>query len=97
LKRRPFLAGIILGIVSPMLGIFIFYLWKAPSAQFSYFLETLISNKTLLTAAISFSLFINAIVFTYCVNTRKDKTAKGVFIVTLIITIPAIVYKIFFS
>jgi NADH:ubiquinone oxidoreductase subunit K len=97
LKQHPFLTGVILGIVSPFAGIFLFYLWKAPSAQFSYFLQTMLASKTLLTAAISFSLLINAIVFTLCVNTRKDKTAKGVFIVTLIITIPAIIYKIFFS
>jgi uncharacterized membrane protein YeaQ/YmgE (transglycosylase-associated protein family) len=96
LKKHPFLTGIILGIVSPLVGIFIFYLWKAPSSQFSYFLEAMLNNKSLLTAAISFSLLINAIVFTLCVNTRKDKTAKGVFIVTLIITVPALIYKIFF-
>jgi len=96
LKKHPFLTGIILGILSPIVGIFIFYLWKAPSSQFSYFLETMLSNKSLLTAAISFSLLINAIVFTWCVNTRKDKIAKGVFIVTLIIIVPALIYKIFF-
>jgi len=37
LKQHPFLAGIIIGIVSPIVGIFIFYLWKAPSAEFGYF------------------------------------------------------------
>jgi len=97
LKQHPFLAGIIIGIASPIVGIFIFYLWKAPSAQFGYFLQTMLSSKSLLTAAISFSLLINAIAFTWAVNTRKDKTAKGIFIVTLIITIPALIYKIFFS
>jgi hypothetical protein len=95
LKRHPFLTGIILGIVSPMLGIIIFYLWKAPSTRFAFFLQTMISNKTLLTATISFSLLINAIVFTWAVNTRRDRTAKGIFIVTLLITIPALIYKIF--
>jgi len=57
----------------------------------------MLNSKSLLTAAISFSLLINAIVFTWCVNTGKDKTAKGVFIVTLIITVPALIYKVFFS
>jgi len=79
------------------MGIFIFYLWKAPSSQFGYILETMLNSKSLLTAAISFSLLINAIVFTWCVNTGKDKTAKGVFIITLIITVPALIYKVFFS
>jgi len=96
LKKNQFLFGIILGLISPLLGIIVFYLWKAPSSPFTLFLEALIENKTLLTAAISFSLLINAVVFTWCVNTKRDKIAKGVFIVTLIITIPAIIYKVFF-
>ncbi|HEY6975049.1 MAG TPA: hypothetical protein VH396_02100 [Chitinophagaceae bacterium] len=96
MKKNAFLLGIVLGIISPMLGVVIFYFWKAPSARFSYFLEVMLNDKSLLTAAISFSLLMNAIVFTWCVNTRKDKTARGIFLVTLVITIPALIYKIFF-
>ena len=96
MKKNAFLLGIVLGIISPMLGIIIFYLWKAPSARFTYFLEAMLNDKSLLTAAISFSLLMNVIIFTWCVNTRKDKTARGIFLVTLVITIPALVYKIFF-
>jgi hypothetical protein len=97
LKNKKFLAGILAGLICPFLGIFIFYLWKAPSAKFTDFLDVLLDNKTLLTAAISFSLLLNAIVFTFCVNTRRDQMAKGVFLITLLITIPAIIYKLFFS
>ena len=96
MKINSFLPGIILGIISPVLGILIFYFWKAANNPFSYFLQALIENKTLLTAAISFSLFVNAAVFTWAVNSGKDKMARGIFLVTLIITIPAIIYKIFF-
>ncbi len=96
MKKNSFLIGIFLGISAPVIGLVVFYLWKAGSAPFGYFLEVLIANKTLLTAAISFALFINAVIFTWTVNTQKDKTARGIFLVTLIITIPAIVYKLFF-
>ncbi|MEP7320033.1 MAG: hypothetical protein ABI921_14855, partial [Panacibacter sp.] len=96
LKKNSFLLGIILGILSPVLGIVIFYFWKANGNPFGYFLQVLLQNKALLTAAISFSLFINAAAFTWAVNTSKDKTARGIFLVTLILTIPAIIYKIFF-
>ena len=77
MKINSFLPGIILGIVSPVLGILIFYFWKAANNPFSYFLQALIENKTLLTAAISFSLFVNAAVFTWAVNTGKDKMARA--------------------
>ena len=51
------------------------------------------SNKSLLTAAISFSLLINAIAFTWAVNTRKDKTAKGIFVMTIIYAVVAMLFK----
>ena len=86
--------GLLLGILAPIAGLLVFYFWKASSTPLGYFLEFLLQNKTLLTAAISFSLFANAIVFTWAVNTHKDKTAKGVFLVTLLITIPLIIYKL---
>ena len=97
MKINSFITGLILGVLSPVLGILIFYFWKAPSALLQDFLHLLLQNKTLLTAAISFSLFVNAAVFTWAVNSGKDKAARGVFLVTLIITIPAIAYKLFFQ
>ncbi len=96
MKKYSFLIGIILGLLSPMLGILIFYFWKANGNPFPVFLEALAQNKTLLTAAISFALFVNAAVFTWAVNTNKNRTAKGIFFITLLITIPAIIYKLFF-
>jgi len=96
LKKNSLLLGIIIGILAPTAGVFIFYLWKASVTTFWDFLSFVFQNKSLLTATISFSLFANAIAFTWAVNTRKDKTAKGIFIVTLLLTIPAIIYKLFF-
>lgn len=94
--KDRFVVGVILGILLPCAGIYIFYLWKAGSSEFGYFLEAVYQNKNLLTAAISFALLANAIAFTICVNTRKDRMAKGIFLITLLITIPAIIFKLFF-
>ncbi len=95
MKKNRFLTGIIIGIIAPFIGVFIFYLWKASANPFGYFMEVVFQNKSLLTAMISFSLFANAAVFTWAVNAGKDKTAKGIFLVTLIIMVPLIIYKIF--
>lgn len=94
MKKNSFVLGIILGMLAPVAGLLIFYFWKASATPLGYFLAFMLQNKSLLTAAISFSLFANAIVFTWTVNTHKDKTAKGVFLVTLLITIPLIIYKL---
>lgn len=96
MKKNSFPLGVIIGLICPLIGIVIFYFLKASGTPFDYFLQIMWQNKSLLTAAVSFSLFINAVVFTITVNKGIDKTAKGVFLVTLLITIPAIIYKLFF-
>jgi uncharacterized membrane protein len=96
LKKDSLLSGIIIGLLAPLIGIFAFYFWKASSAAFPDFLDVVFHSSTLLTAMISFALLANAIVFTIALNTKNDRMAKGIFIMTLILGIPAIVYKIFF-
>ena len=95
LKKDSFIVGIIIGLIAPLIGIYAFYFWKASSSEFLDFLDVVIHNSTLLTAMISFALFANAIVFTIALNTKKDKIAKGIFAMTLILAVPAILYKIF--
>lgn len=95
MKKDSLLTGIIIGIVAPFIGIYLFYLWKARSAKFGDFLNVVLHTGTLLTAAISFALLANAAAFTIALNTKKDQTAKGIFATTLILAIPSILYKIF--
>ncbi|MBG9378363.1 hypothetical protein I5907_19145 [Panacibacter sp. DH6] len=95
MKKDSIITGIVIGIVAPFIGIYLFYLWKARSARFADFLDVVLHTATLLTAAISFALLANAAAFTIALNTKKDKTAKGIFATTLVLAIPAILYKIF--
>lgn len=95
MKKDSFLSGVIIGLLAPLIGIFAFYFWKARSAEFFDFLNVVFHSSTLLTAMISFALLGNAIVFTIALNTRNDKMAKGIFVMTLILAIPAILFKIF--
>jgi hypothetical protein len=94
LKKNKLVLGLILGILVPFVGMFLFYLWKAGSSPFGVFVQMAIHNKNFLTAMISFSLFLNAIVFTYYVNKRLDKTAIGIFIATCVYAVPTIIVKL---
>jgi len=94
LKKNKLVLGIVLGVLMPLLGMFLFYLWKAGSAPFGEFMSVAFQNKAFLTAMISFSLFLNAIIFTYYVNKRLDKTAIGIFIATCAYALPAIIIKL---
>jgi hypothetical protein len=95
LGRDSLKLGIVLGFLAPMLGVVIFYFWKASANPFVVFLETALQNRQFLTMLISFSLFVNAAVFTLYINRRKDRTARGVFISTCIYAIAALLIKMF--
>ncbi|CAN5533342.1 hypothetical protein BH10BAC2_BH10BAC2_09150 [soil metagenome] len=96
MKKDSFISGIVIGLLAPFIGIVAFYFWKASSTEFLGFLDVVMHSSTLLTAMISFALLANAAAFTIALNTRKDKIAKGIFIMTLILAVPAIIYKLFF-
>jgi len=62
---------------------------------FMEFLDNFVHENRLITSIGSMSLLANAVLFTLYVNTNRDKTAKGIFIVTLIYGIGILVLKIF--
>ncbi|MDQ6903208.1 MAG: hypothetical protein M3139_09375, partial [Bacteroidota bacterium] len=50
-------------------------------------------NPNLISVSISVSLLANAILFTIYINGHRDKTAKGIFVLTIIYAIIAMVFK----
>jgi len=95
LKKDNLKFGILLGILGPMLAMVLYYFWNFGQTisirEYFYVLHT---NKPLLTAISSISLFANAILFTIYINTHRDLTAKGIFVATLIYGIAVLVYKL---
>jgi hypothetical protein len=96
-KKDNFLFGCILGLLAPFIG-FIFFRYRNLS-PLSY-LEALEfiyqqSGHLLLTAAMSVSLLANATLFTICINAHIDKTAKGIFAVTLVYSLLTLAIKLF--
>jgi hypothetical protein len=94
LKKDNLLMGIILGTLAPVLGVVGFYFYKFSRLNFIEFIQYISIEKRLLTSMISFSLLANAAIFTIYVNAQKDKTGRGIFIVTLIYAIVAIILKL---
>ena len=66
-----------------------------PSFTFLEFLDSFFHENRLITSIGSLSLLANAILFTLYVNTERDETAKGIFIVTVFYGIGIIVIKLF--
>jgi len=94
LKRDNLQLGLILGLIGPVLGLVVIYFFKFSSVPFSDFLDEFFHNNKLITSIGSLSLLANVILFTIFVNTRRDRTARGIFIVTLIFGIAILILKI---
>jgi hypothetical protein len=52
-------------------------------------------NKQLVTALTIPCLLLNIVLFTFHINGQRDKTAKGIFTVTLIYAVTALLFKFF--
>lgn len=86
--------GLLLGFLAPISGLVIYYLVQFRNVTtLPGFFHYVITEKALLTAIISVLLVANAGVFTWYVNKRKDRTAKGVFISTCIYGLTALIWK----
>ena len=86
LIKDNFLMGTIIGSIAPVFGLWLFKVYKfgvfsiKETAQFML----VEPGHGTLSAALSVALLLNALFFTIYINTNKDKTAKGIFVTTLI-------------
>ena len=95
LKKDNFAYGIFLGLVVPVLSFFGYYYWKFSLFTFDDFINALQGNKQLVTALTIPCLLLNIVLFTLHINGQRDKTAKGIFTVTLIYAVSALIFKFF--
>ena len=94
-KKDNFVFGLALGFIAPMIGFLLYKFYKFPTLNFSELLQWLKLNPNLITVYISVSLMANAILFTIYINGHRDKTAKGIFVLTIIYAIIAMLFKYF--
>lgn len=93
-KKDNLKLGIAYGFLAPILAMFLYYFIvfadKINMSEYFFYMKT---NKSLLTGVSSISLVANAILFTILINTYRDRTAKGVFVITLIYGIAVLLVK----
>jgi hypothetical protein len=94
LKKDELYLGLILGAIGPLLGFVGFYFWKFNQFTIADFIHALQQNKQLVTSLTIPCLLVNIILFTIYTNVQKDKTAKGIFIVTIIYAVISLLFKI---
>lgn len=97
LKRDTIKLGALLGFVGPLLGVFLYKFVKFKIFTFKETFQYMLyepGHKTL-SVALTLALFVNAVLFTIYLNIRKDKTAKGIFLVTLVYGVVVLFLKLF--
>ena len=92
-KKDNFVYGLALGFIAPVLGFVIYKFVKFRPFTLTEMLDWMKLNPSLITVAISVSLMANAVLFTIFVNGHRDKTAKGIFVLTLIYASIALAFK----
>ena len=94
-KKDNLIFGLILGFVAPVVGLLLLRYYKFHMLTFKevWQLIYLEPSHRLLTAGLSVSLMMNAILFTIYINGRRDQTAKGIFITTLVYGVVILLLK----
>jgi len=93
-KKDNLSFGLILGFITPLLSLVIYYFVKFyPVFSMGDMFDALKTNKRLVTAISIPCLFLNVILFTIYINSRRDSTAKGIFASTLIYAIASLLFK----
>ncbi len=92
-KKDNFIFGLVLGLIAPVFGFLLYKFVKYRPFSIAEMLQWLKLNPNLITAFISVSLFANAVLFTIYINGHRDKTAKGIFVMTIIYAAIAMLFK----
>ncbi len=87
--------GIILGLITPLFVFAIVYYAQFSGYTFEEFIDRFFREKQIITFWGVWCLVGNIALFTYYINTNKDKTAKGIFAVSLIYGIGVLLLKLF--
>lgn len=94
LKRDSLKLGFILGFIAPLLSLVIYYFIRFyPLFTVGDFWNFVRTNKSQITAISVPCLLLNIALFTIYINSHRDKTARGIFVITLLYAIAALLMK----
>ena len=95
-KKDNLKLGLVLGFLGPLVGMVVVYYLQPQfnGVSFSDFWDLFINSNKVITSVGALSLLANVVLFTIYVNTHRDNTAKGIFLITLIYGIGILILKI---
>lgn len=85
--------GFVLGLIMPIIGLFIVYLIKFNEYTVSYYFDILYANHKVASMVLTLAIILNLIPFLYYTNKRLDYTARGVLIATILYAVMIVLIK----
>ena len=92
-KKDNIKFGLLLGFLAPLISMVVYYFIRFSMFSVSDVLDLMVREKNRVTAVTIPCLVLNIALFTFYVNTQRDKTAKGIFAITLVYAIGALLVK----
>lgn len=92
-KKDTLKFGLLLGFLAPLISMVIYYFIRFREFSVMDVLGLMAREKNQITAITIPCLVLNIALFTFYVNTQRDKTAKGIFAVTIVYAITALALK----
>lgn len=95
MNRDHFGLGLVLGLVVPVFGMYLFYLIKftAEHSGLSDFMFMLKNNHYMISRVISLGLIATIPLITYYKNRKRMQTLKGIFLAIILYALTAVVYR----
>lgn len=97
LKKDNLPLGILLGFITPLVAFFLYYFFVIKphnNMGLGQFFTILKDNRQMIPKITSICLLLNGLVFFLYTRTRKDITAKGIFLVTMLYAIGILLLKL---
>ncbi|MCO5236387.1 MAG: hypothetical protein M9933_08980 [Chitinophagaceae bacterium] len=94
-KKNNLLFGLLLGLLVPALSLIVYYFFKFyPLYSLGDMFRAFHGNNRLVTAVTIPCLFVNIVIFTFYVNSHRDRSARGIFTATLLYGVAALLFKL---
>lgn len=93
MNRNVPLLGFIIGLIFPILGLVIVNYTLLHGETMQAFMHTMLAMHDVASKVVSLSLLTNLIPFVYYTSKRLDHTAKGIFVITMVYVVIAVLLK----
>jgi hypothetical protein len=94
LKKDRLLLGILIGIIVPLIAVYVQYSIKFSGWTISEFLGQLKREVKLLTGVSTIALVVNGLLFGIFIHFKRFETARGIFVPTVIMGIAVLLWKL---